>query len=179
MSSDALWAIKCGRHATANEEYPFWLHMLKCGRVRMPRGTHAHHNSERAAVVFAIWPTMRAERFELPTFWSGVRRATVAPYPQLIFYKNCSSIQIKWAGRVQSRMSTHHDVPPISRRIPDVACFSSPPIVGPTWGLAPMPTELVRVALRAPSPTCIRNCEIFVCQLQNVPDNRAPAHQPA
>ena len=75
-------------------------------------------------------------------------------------------------------MSTHHDVPPICRIIPDVACFSSPPIVAPTSGLAPMPTELVRFALRAPSPTCIRNCDILCCQLQNVPDNRAPAHQP-
>ena len=34
---------------------------------------------------------MTAERFELPTFWSGVRRATVAPYPQLlaIYVKAC------------------------------------------------------------------------------------------
>ena len=31
---------------------------------------------------YSTGPQMRAERFELPTFWSGVRRATVAPYPR-------------------------------------------------------------------------------------------------
>ena len=44
---------------------------------------------------------MTAERFELPTFWSGVRRATVAPYSQLLiaFFPYCCNDREGVGGR--------------------------------------------------------------------------------
>ena len=51
---------------------------------------------------------MRAERFELPTFWSGVRRATVAPYPRW----NCTShtALIRESRRAEKRPSLHQRI---------------------------------------------------------------------
>ena len=58
---------------------------------------------------------MRAERFELPTFWSGVRRAAIAPCPQWRFELPSlfNIFQNEDSRHWFSEISLNHDVKPV------------------------------------------------------------------